>query len=79
MTAASLGSLTLYTYMKDVESLLRIEGGIKAAVMAITLFMLKNETRLIVNSGFLIDKLINKHEITQIKLVQYMLQLGLKC
>ena len=65
--------------MKDVVSLLRIEGGIKAAVMALTLFMLKNETRLIVNSGFLIDKLINKHEITQIKLVQYMLQLGLKC
>ena len=39
--------------------------------------MLKNETRLIVNSGFLIDKLIIKHKIAQITLVQYMLELGL--
>jgi hypothetical protein len=34
---------------------------------------------LIVNNGFLIDKLIKKHEIAQIKLVQYMLELGLEC
>ena len=65
--------------MKDVVSLLLIEGGSKAAITTSTLSMMKNETWVEVNSGFLIDKLINKHEITQIKLVQYMLQLGLKC
>ena len=68
MAAASFGALPLYIFMKDVlASLLRIEGGFKAAVMAITLSMLKNEIRLIVNSGLLIDTLNNKH-----KLVQYM-------
>ena len=54
-------------------------GGIKAANMTIILSMTTKISYLIVNNGFLIDKLINKHEITQIKLVQYMLQLGLKC
>jgi hypothetical protein len=79
MTAASLGSLTLYTYMKDVESLLRIEGGVKAAITTIMLSIMKNILLLIVNNGFPINKLINKHEITQIQLGQYMLHLGLKC
>ena len=65
--------------MKDVACVLLIEGGGKAAIKMIILFMLKNETRLIVNNGFLIDKLIKNHEIAQIKLVQYMLELWLKC
>ena len=65
--------------MKDVACVLLIEGGGKAAIKMIILSMLKNETRLIVNNGFLIDKLIKKHEIAQIKLVQYMLELGLEC
>ena len=59
-------------------SLFCIDGGIKAAITAVILSMYKKVTELIVNDGFLIDKLMNKHKIVQIKLVQYMLQLGLK-
>ena len=69
----------LYIYMKDVTSLLLIEGGGKAAIKMIVLSMTKNISYLIVNNGFLIDKLIKNHEIAQIKLVQYMLELWLKC
>ena len=65
--------------MKDVACVLRIEGGGKAAIKMIILFMTKIISYLIVNNGFLIDKLIIKHEIAQIKLVQYMLELWLKC
>ena len=79
MAAASFGARAVYIYMKDVASLLPIEGGGKAAIKMIVLSMTKNISYLIVNNGFLIDKLMNKHEIAQIKLVQYMLQLGLKC
>ena len=80
LTAASFSSLTLYIYMKDVASLLQIEGGVKAANTTITLYtIMKNISKLIVNNRFLIDKLIIKHEITQIKVVQYMLELELKC
>ena len=79
MAAASFGARAVYIYMKDVACVLLIEGGGKAAIKMIILSMLKNETRLIVNNGFLIDKLIKKHEIAQIKLVQYMLELWLKC
>ena len=60
-------------------SLFCIDGGIKAAITAVILSMYKKVTELIVNNGFLIDKLIKKHEIAQIKLVQYMLELGLEC
>ena len=79
MAAASFGARAVYIYMKDVTSLLPIEGGGKAAIMMIMLSMTKIISYLIVNNGFLIDKLMNKHEITQIKLVRYMIQLGLKC
>ena len=65
--------------MKDVACVLLIEGGGKAAIKMIILFMTKIISYLIVNNGFLIDKLIKKHEIAQIKLVQYMLELWLKC
>ena len=56
-----------------------VRGGGKAAIMMIMLSMTKIISYLIVNNGFLIDKLIIKHEIAQIKLVQYMLELWLKC
>ena len=79
MAAASFGARAVYIYMKDVTSLLPIEGGGKAAIKMIVLSMTKNISYLIVNNGFLIDKLIKKHEIAQIKLVQYMLELGLEC
>ena len=65
--------------MKDVASLLPIEGGIKAARTTIILSQKKNILLLIVNNGFPIDKLMNKHNIVQIKVVQYMIELGLKC
>jgi hypothetical protein len=60
-------------------SVWRIEAGVKAAIRTIILSIMKNISKLIVNNGFLIDKLMNKYKITQIKLVQYMLELGLKC
>ena len=49
---------TLYIYMKDVVCVLRIEGGIKAAITMIILSMTTKISYLIVNNGFLIDKLI---------------------
>ena len=79
MAAASFGARAVYIYMKDVACVLLIEGGGKAAIMMIILSMTKNISYLIVNNGFLIDKLIKNHEIAQIKLVQYMLELWLKC
>ena len=79
MAAASFGARAVYIYMKDVECVLLIEGGGNAAIMMIILSMTKIISYLIVNNGFLIDKLIIKHEIAQIKLVQYMLELWLKC
>ena len=70
----------IHIYEKDVACVLLIEGGGNAAIMMIMLSMTKIISYLIVNNGFLIDKLIiKKHEIAQIKLVQYMLELGLKC
>ena len=51
----------LYIYVEDVASLLPIEGGGKAAIKMIILSMTKNISYLIVNNGFLIDKLMNKH------------------
>ena len=60
-------------------SVWRIEAGVKAAITTIILSIMKNISKLIVNNGFLIDKLMNKYKITQIKLVQHMLELGLKC
>ena len=65
--------------MKDVACVLLIEGGGKAAIKMIVLSMTKIISYLIVNNGFLIAKLIIKHEIVQITLVQYMLEIGLKC
>ena len=79
MAAASFGARAVYIYMKDVACVLLIEGDGKAAITAVILSMTKNISYLIVNNGFLIDKLIKKHEIAQIKLVQYMLELLLKC
>ena len=79
MAAASFGARAVYIYMKDVACVLLIEGGVKAAITTIILCITKNISYLIVNNGFLIDKLIKKHEIAQIKLVQYMLELWLKC
>ena len=78
MAAASLRCRTVYIYMKDVACVLPIEGGFKAAIRTVVLCIMKNISMLIVNNGFLIDKLINKHEIAQINLVQYMLQLWSK-
>ena len=71
MAGASFGAQTLYIYMKDVACISRIEGGIKAAITMIILTIVKNISKLIVNNGFLIDKLINKYEIAQITFVQY--------
>ena len=79
MAAVSLCCRTIYIYIKDVACVLLIEGGGKAAIKMIILSMTKIISYLIVNNGFLIDKLIKKHEIAQIKLVQYMLELWLKC
>ena len=79
MAAASFGARAVYIYMKDVACVLLIEGDGKAAIMMIILSMTKNISYLIVNNGFLIDKLTIKHKIVQITLVQYMLELGLKC
>ena len=79
MAAASFGARAVYIYMKDVACVLLIEGGGNAAIMTITLCIMKNISKLMVNNGFLIDTLIIKHEIAQITLVQYMLQLGSKC
>ena len=79
MASASFGARAVYIYMKDVACVLLIEGGGKAAIKMIILSMTKIISYLIVNNGFLIDKLIIKHEIVQITLVQYMLQLRLKC
>ena len=44
--------------MKDVACVLLIEEGGKAAIKMIILSMTKNISYLIVNNGFLIDKLI---------------------
>ena len=55
MAAASFGARAVYIYMKDVTSLLPIEGGGKAAIKMIILFMTKIISYLIVNNGFLID------------------------
>ena len=60
LTVASFGAQTLYIYMKDLVSLLRIEGGNKAAITTIILSMTTKISYLIVNNEFLIDKLINK-------------------
>ena len=79
MAAASFGARAVYIYMKDVACVLLIERDGKAAIKMIVLSMTKNISYLIVNNGFLIDKLIKNHEIAQIKLVQYMLELWLKC
>ena len=79
MAAVSLGSQAVYIYMEDVASLLWIEGDIIAARTTIILSQKKNILLLIVNNGFPIDKLMNKHNIVQIKVVQYMIELGLKC
>ena len=47
---------------KPIACVLLIEGGGKAAIKMIVLSMTKNISYLIVNNGFLIDKLIKKHE-----------------
>ena len=60
--------------MRDVACVLLIEGG-NAAIMMIVLSMTKIISYLIVNNGFLIDKLIKKHEIVQITLVLCMVEL----
>ena len=79
MAAASFGAWAVYIYMKDVASVLLIEGGGNVAIMMIILSMTKIISYLIVNNGLLIDKLIIKHEIVQITLVLYMLEQGLMC
>ena len=61
--------------MKDVACVLLIEGDGTAAIMMIILSMTKIISYLIVNNGFLIDKLIKKHEIVQITLVLCMVEL----
>ena len=75
MAAASFGARAVYIYMKDVAWVLLIEGDGNAAIMMVIFTMTKIISYLIVNNGFLIDKLIKKHEIAQITLVQYVLQL----
>jgi len=60
-------------------SVWRIEAGVNAAITTIILSIMKNISKLIVNSGFLIDKLINKYKITHNKLVLYVSELGPNC
>ena len=62
MAAASFGAQTLYIYMKDVACVLLIEEDIKVAITMIILCIMKNISKLIVNNGFLIDKLIKNME-----------------